>query len=383
MRVEHIAVVLLLFTSGAASAQESAPPDTTGRRAAAPSLDFSGTIFANYQYRGERAAQSANKFDVERAYLTFRMPAGDRASVRITTDLYQQTTAGSDSYYRGWSLRAKYAYLQYDYLKGAAWRASARIGLLHTVVIEHDETFWPRWIANSPTERAGFFSSADAGMANTVTLPRGKGEIYSTVTNGPGYTSRETDRFKDVATRVTVRPWAGIASSPLRGVALSAWGYKGALASRFANGGTGQVGTVGDALRRDRWGVHAGSATPRLTVAAQYGSRIDEGEAGLNTPSSPREVTDSTGTVVSAYAIARPFNSRGPSRPHPLSLLLRYDRVTTNTRTDDAYDFVIGGAIWDLSSRLSVALDYQEATSREGSPVAPTRTWFAHFVARF
>ncbi len=376
-----MAVAILVVIPVAAAGQGAPPPDGA-KPAPAAAIDFSGILFANYHYRTEKAAGSANKFDVERAYLTFRAPAGNRASVRITADLYQQATSGSDSYYRGWSFRAKYAYLQYDYLKGKSWRGSARLGLLQTVFVEHDESFWPRWLGNSPTERAGFFSSADGGIANTITLPGGLGEMYSTVTNGPGYTSRETDRFKDIATRVTIRPWASKGPSSMSGVALTAWGYKGAIASRFLNGGAGQVGTVGDALRRDRWGLHAGSASPRLTVAAQYATRIDEGEDGLNTQASPREVVDSVGTLLSAYASVRPLPGDG-KKPHPLSLLLRIDRVTTNTDTDASYDFVIGGVVWDFSSRLSMSLDYQEVSPREGRPVQPTRTWFAHFVARY
>ena len=339
-------------------------------------------MFAHYQYSGDAAAESANRFDVERAYLTFRMPAGDKASIRITTDLYQQTTPGSDAYYRGWSVRAKYAYLQYSYLTDSEWRAYARLGLLQTVLIEHDEAFWPRWIGNSPTERAGFFASADAGIANTVTLPGKKGEVYSTISNGPGYTSRETDRFKDFATRVTITPWASVAASPLRTLALSAWGYKGATASRFVGGGVGQRGPVGKGLARDRWGVHAASAAPALTMAVQYASRREEGENGSNTQASPRAVADSTGTLLSAYALVRPVMLRR-DKLHPLSFLARYDRVITNTDSNTSYDFVIVGMIWDLTSKASISLDYQEATPVRGSPVSATKTYFAHFVARF
>jgi hypothetical protein len=382
VKLHLAAAILSVSLSGIAGAQNAKPGDSASSKPAVPAIDFSGIMFANYQYRGEDAAESANRFDVERAYLTFRMPAGDRASIRITTDVFQQTSSGSDAYYRGWSIRAKYAYLQYNYLAGSEWKAYARLGLLQTVFTEHDESFWPRWLGNSPTERAGYFSSADAGIANTVTLPRGFGEIYSTITNGPGYTSREIDRFKDFATRVTVRPFASNKESPLRGVALSAWGYKGALASKFVAGGAGQIGSVGSGLKRDRWGVHAASASPRLTVAAQFASRIDEGEAGLNTNAAPRVVIDSTGTLMSAYGIVRPLPAAN-ERPHPLSVVLRFDRVTTNDESDDAYDFVVAGLIWDFSSRLSASLDYQEATPREGTPVVPTRTWFAHFVARF
>lgn len=389
MTARRITLAVLISLPGLAGAQTTPPPapkDTApaqAKPAPAPAIDFSGILFANYQYRGDRGpAKSANKFDLERAYLTFRMPAGDKASIRITTDVFQQTTSGSDAYYRGWTVRAKYAYLQYNYLNGPDWRANARIGLLHTVFIDHDEQFWPRWISPSPTERAGYFSSADAGIASTVSFPKKFGELYATVTNGPGYTSREVDRFKDFAARVTITPWSNDPASPFRTVALSAWGYKGATASKFVDGGAGQIGRVGNGLDRDRWGIHAGRLDPRLTLAVQYASRREEAELGANTAASPRSVTDSTGTMLSAYALARPFPSVG-AKPHPLSLLARWDRVKVNTDTDARYDVVIAGLVWDLSSKASFSLDYQENNPIDGNPIAPGKTWFAHFVARF
>ena len=347
-----------------------------------PKLDFSGVVFANYQYRTDAASRDANKFDVERAYLTFRVPAGNRASVRLTADVYQ-APAGSDAFYRGWALRAKYAYLQYNYLDGSSWKGLARIGLIQTVFVEQDEQFWPRWISNTATERAGYFSSADAGLATSVSLPRKFGELYAGITNGPGYTSREIDRFKDFSGRLTLTPWSAASASPFRSVALSLWGYKGALASRFASGGDGQVGPVGDALERDRWGVHVGATSPRLIFGVQYASRTDAGESGANTAVSPRVDIDSTGTLRSAYAIARPVALAAGIPSHPLGILARWDRVETNTVTGDEYDFVVAGIIWDLSSKVSAALDYQEASPVKGRPVPVSKVWFVHFTARF
>src|SRR5215203_5894850 len=98
-------------------AADTAAPAPKSAPAATPAIDFSGILFGNYQYRGDAGpSKSQNRFDVERAYLTFRMAAGKRTSIRITTDLFQQATAGNDAYYRGWVIRAKYAYLQYNYL---------------------------------------------------------------------------------------------------------------------------------------------------------------------------------------------------------------------------------------------------------------------------
>ena len=383
MKVRIAALAAFVFIPFAAGAQSKDTTAAAAKPASPPPVDFSGVLFANYQYRGDRGPQkSANKFDVERAYLIFRMPAGDKLSVRITADVFQQTTPGSDSFYRGWVIRAKHAYLQYNFLNTADWKANARIGLLHTVFIDHDEMFWPRWISPSPTERAGYFSSADAGIASTVSFPKKMGELYATVTNGPGYTSREVDRFKDYAARLTFTPWASNAASPLKSVDLSIWGYKGATASKFVDGGAGQTGSIGEGLDRNRWGAHLGTLGPRLTAAVEYASRKEDGEAGANTVASPREVTDSTGTLFSAYALARPFPSVS-GKPHPLSLMARWDRVNVNTDRDSKYDVVIAGLIWDLSSKVSLSLDYQENNPVDGNPIASSKIWFAHFVARF
>ena len=388
-----IAVAALLSLPALAAAQapaanqssRSADTAATAPKPAAPAIDFSGILFGNYQYRGDEGpSKSQNRFDVERAYLTFRMAAGKRTNIRITTDLFQQTAAGNDAYYRGWVIRAKYAYLQYNYLETKNWKANARIGLLQTVFIEHDEQFWPRWISTSPAERAGYFSSADAGISSTVTLPEKLGEVYTTITNGPGYTSREVDRFKDYAARLTLTPWGKSSSGPLKTLALTAWGYKGAIASRFVSGGAGQIGTVGEGLKRNRWGVHAGTATPTLTVGVEYAQKHEGGETGSNTLASPRAVVDSAGSVTSGYAIVRPMLLfRNEMKSHPLSIFARVDRVSNNVDTHAYYNNVLAGLIWDISSKASFSVDYQEVTPYEGSAFPSSKIYFAHFVARF
>jgi hypothetical protein len=359
-------------------ADTAAPP-----KAKTPQLEFSGILFANWSYRTDRGARAQNRFDVERAYLTFRMPAGNRASVRITADLFQNTSSPADAFYRGWAFRAKYAYVQYDALRRRdGLSATARLGMLHTVAIEHVESFWPRWISRSATELAGFFQSADLGIAAQIALPNKIGEIYTTVTNGSGYTSRETDRFKDAALRLTLTPFANT-SGVLQSATLSVWGYKGATASRFVNGGTGQVGAVGDGLQRDRWGIFAGLRTQPLTLGAELARRIEEGELGDNTPASPRAVIDSTGTLVSAFAIVRPLELFTPATRSPLAAVVRYDRFRFNDDADPAARLVIAGLVWDLSARLSMAVDFQQSLPRDGAPGSPTKTWFAHVVAGF
>ena len=350
---------------------------------AAPAFNFSGVLYANYQYRGDEGpSKSANKFDLERAYLTFRVPAGDRASVRITADVFQQTATGSDAFYRGWVVRAKYAYLQYDFLKGSSWNGLVRGGLLHNVVIEHVETFWPRWLSITPVERAGFFSSADGGVAGLLTLPNKLGEIYTTITNGPGYTSREVDRFKDYSARISVTPF-GASEGFLKTVTLTGWTYRGATASRFVAGGTGQVGPVGNSLNRNRSGVFVGLRDPRLTLGADYATRTDGSETGDNTPLLPRVETDSSGRLISGFAVLRPFQIANESSTIPLGLVARWDRFKPNRDAAPYSNIVIAGLIWDLNKRASLSLDYQEQTPHGGPAIAVAKTYFLHLVANY
>jgi hypothetical protein len=384
--ISFLAIAVLL--PPALRAQDTTRTDTTKAvtKVTIP-IDFSGVVFGNYQYQAAAGAnKDQNKFDVERAYLTFKMPAGDRASIRVTGDLYQQTASGSDAYYKGWVLRAKYAYLQYDFLKAkksSDWGFTSRIGLIHTMFIDHEENFWPRWLSQTPVERAGFFSSADAGIAGIVTLPNKLGEAYVAVTNGSGYASRETDRFKDYQGRLTITPLSNSDLSYLRTLAIDGWVYRGELASKFVNGGTGQLGPVGTGLERNRYGGFVGIRDPRLVVGIDYAQRQDGMDKGANTTASPAGIADSTGRLVAGYIVARPFKMADSKSTIPLGVVLRYDQVTPNTSTSPKINTFIGGLSWDLNSRTSISLDYQEATPANGAPVAPTKTYYMHWVANF
>ena len=349
---------------------------------ASATIDLSGVLYGNFQYRTDALAKDFNKFDLERIYLTLRMPAGDRTSIRVTTDLFQQQTTGNDAYYRGWTLRLKYGYLQYQFLRRADLNAVARLGMLHTVVIDHEEQFWPRWVAQTALERVGLMTAADLGASTLWTLPSRWGEVYATIVNGPGYTSRETDRFKDVGLRLTLTPLAGSGSRLLTTLSISPWYYKGASASRFAAGGPLQVGPVGSGLDRDRWGVFAGIRDPRLTLGAHFASFSGEGENGNNTPASPRAVFDTTGRILSLYTIAKPL-AVVDTTWNRLGLIARWDRVTTNRTTDAAYHVLIGGITFDLSRRATLSLDYQEQLPDRLTPTTPLKTYFLHAVATF
>lgn len=385
--VVALAAIATLTASLRADAQQP-PPDTTKPATARPDsasqLEFSGVLYTNFQYRVDRGpSKSQNKFELERAYLTFRMKAGERASVRVTADVFQQSAAPNDAFYKGWVVRAKYAYLQYDLLKGARWNANIRAGLLHNVVIDHIESFWPRWIALSSIERVGFFSSSDAGVATLWTFPRGFGEFYATIVNGPGYTSRESDRFKDYAARLSVTPLAGSNSRIVRTFALTGWTYVGAMGSTFASGGTGQLGPVGSSVPRTRAGLFAGIRDPRLSGGLEWDVRHDGGETGANTAASPRAEIDSSGRLISVFASIKPFLLRKSDSRFPLGLVGRWDRFTPRTDLDGYVTSVVAGITWDLNKKTAISIDYQEHTPHSAAIAPSAKTYFFHLVAGF
>ncbi len=391
IRLTRVALVAALVAPIALAAQQ--PADTTRPAppppvAPAPTIsipvDFSGVLYANFQYQGAKgASKSQNKFDLERAYLTFRMPAGDRASIRITADVFQQQGTGADAFYKGWVVRAKYAYLQYDYLKSGGWTGIARGGLIHSVVIDHIEQFWPRWVSQTAVERAGFFSSSDAGVGTLVSFPNKFGEFYANVVNGPGYTSRETDRFKDYAARLTITPLSGSSNKVIRTFALSGWTYRGAIASAFAAGGAGQVGQIGSSLPRTRSGIFVGVRDPRLSAGFDWATRKDGSETGLNTALSPRAEVDSTRRLISGFATLKPFQLMNEQSTLPLGLIGRWDRYKPSTGAPGYVNTVIAGLTWDLNKKSALSLDYQEQTPHNGVIVASTKTYFLHMVANF
>jgi hypothetical protein len=389
--VSLVAAGLMAVLPAAARAQD---------KVVTPALDFSGVMLMNFRSASDSASKAANggnsasKFDIERIYLNFRMPAGDDGSIRVTADVFNGAQDAT-SYYKGWTARLKYAWFQYNFLHdiggNKGFNAVARVGMLHTSLIDHQENFWPRYLSQVGTERNGFFSSADVGAAVVVTLPNKFGEIYGEVANGTGYGSAEADRFKDFSGRVTLTPFAN-ESGFLKTFTISPWAYIGQTASKFQNGGTGQVGTVSDGLTRNRMGVFVGLRDRRLTVGGEFAQRTETVETGANTNASPRGTYDNSGKLTSGFILVRPFELFEPKVKSPFGLLARVDNfkpysqaaAATGTQTTSAANqLFIGGLFYDLNQKATVALDFQNLSRQSGSTAVESKAVFLHFNVGF
>lgn len=382
------AALLATLPTATVAAQEKA-----GER----SVDVSGIIFGNFQYHVEpghdsaadeqvRAGLDRNQFAIERLYLTVRSTLNPRTSVRATAELFNDDGA--------YGLRVKYGYLDYRFVDNEATTAFVRAGLLQNIMVDHEERFWPRYVANAPLARAGYFSSADLGVAVGASLPRDLGEVYAEVVDGRGYqgVGSADDRFKDFGARLTLTPFVGSPAARVLGpLVVSPWYYRGDTASVFGPGSRradapGYLGPLDSGRRRDRYGLFAAWDDPRLQVGVSMARRRSEVEGGANTPASPATTTTRTGELLGAFAVVRPLAFADSAGRSPLAILLRYDRDDPNTDVAGHVRYVVAGVAYDLTPDVSVALDYQETMPRAGQP--PTRgnlrqVYYARFQARF
>jgi hypothetical protein len=371
-----LAAALLAAPLGLAA--QSTTPDTVKVKAATPGLDFSAWLFGDFQMQTDDAAKAANggsrpnRFDIGRVYLTFKGPLGDRVSYRVTTDIRQN--AATDSY-KGWIVRLKYGYLQYDYLKtkpsGAG--AFARLGMLHTVVVDHEENFWPRYMAQTALERNGFFSSADLGVATGITLPNKWGEVYADIVNGTGYDNPENNRYKDFQARISLTPLSNT-TSLLKTLTITPWYSMGGNASKFL---TDPANPITDRLTKDRWGLFVGNRDRRLTFGAEYAERKDDADSGDDAATD--QIVRATGQLYDAFLIVRPLEFARPDAKQSFGALVRYDHFTPNKDVDGYHQYIVAGVFWEPTRKATLALDYQSSTPKNGLTGSKAESLFLHW----
>ena len=205
-----MALIALVLTSAEARSQDA---DSTRR-----GISVSGVLFLNYQYGGTRDAGSANRFEIDRAYLTARAATSRRDSIRVTLDVFQQRDDNRDDYYSGWSMRVKYAYFNHDFVRdtGRGVSVFARLGLIPTVVIEQEERFWPRGLSPVAVDLNGYFNSAALGahIARRLDVAETADTLQATAPSARDVTGRLMSIFglwRPFATGTRTSPWSVLA----------------------------------------------------------------------------------------------------------------------------------------------------------------------------
>jgi hypothetical protein len=365
----HPSLAALLLVAAPAMASAQAQVQTT-------SIEFSGILYPQFVYGGTKGNRSQNRFDVERAYLNVRAKVADRTSIRLTSDIYRPAAGAS------YTLRAKYAYVQYDYwLAGAGYMnttAQARLGMQQTVVIDQEEQYWPRYISQVAIERSGLFSSSDLGLSTTIGFSGGMAELFGMVSNGTGYAQGENDRFKDYSVRLSITPWG--APTAQHALAISPWYSKGARQSVIDP-------AVG--LKKDRVGVFAAWRSPAITVGGDFANATNENEAGtiLN-----RTTQDESGKVISLFTQVKPFIVMDGKGNPSWGVILRYDKIDSDNAfvpSGGAFPvangkFIVAGITHEVNNRFTWALDWQQQSPNGApAPALDLRTYNLHTSVAF
>lgn len=316
------------------------------------SITVSGQIFGAFSYSSWGTnGKDANKFDLDRSYITVRGKIAEAWSAQLTTDLYR----GSDTntYYKGLGVRMKFAYL--DYSPGM-W--SFKFGLIPGPFHAVEEFAWKyRGIAQTPTDRYGHFSTADLGISATYKLPAQYGEVAAALYNGKGYTNPETDKYKDIAFRAILNP---APQEPLlKSLQISGFAYLGYENGKKYSG-----------LPKNRYGVLAYYAYDIASIGIEYASRVD---APLHPDTTVTGAFFSVvGEIKSPWEIFSEF-----------SLLWRYDAIDPNTSANkDGYDFAVVGIVYKPNTKVTFSLDYQ-GTFAESKTLKKSSGGFVDYDARY
>jgi hypothetical protein len=323
---------------------------------------LSGQAFGFFGYTSDGIeGKDANRFDFDRVYFTAKTNLFEGGKFQFTTDMYRNAAAGT--YYAGLSIRIKFAYLDY----APAQDVSIKIGMIPTHWPGYVDGFWKyRGVQTTISDRNGYFSTSDLGISGTYTFPGKLGEISGFVFNGSGYTAPESNRFKDLAVRATLTPFA--TDPVLKGFVLVGYAYKGTNQS-----------AASAALKRDRIGGLAGMSYSIASVYCEYNARTD---AATN----PDTVV--MGNAISFFGeIKAPFEDL----KNTWAFLWRHDVAEPNTsKGGDMNRYSLFGISYKPNEKVTLVLDHSfvkaETASlkrNDGSKTDSDKRWFVHMILTF
>jgi hypothetical protein len=249
-------------------------PSASWAQGTARSVRVGGLIYGAWSADLGSGAEGANRFEVNRAYVTLSGALSERVTGRITTDAIREDGEELE-------VRLKYAFVTYRPERSAL---AVRFGLTPTPFVAFEEGVWGyRMQGSIPADRLRYLSSSDLGVA--VDGRWGEGDAVQAtigVYNGEGWARGEVDSGKDLMARVTVRLARTDETGAFGGIRVTAYGGMGSP----PGGGVRQR-----ALGMLSW------RTRRLTLAGQYLLTRDRQDAGTG------ETVD--GRLLNTFAVVR------------------------------------------------------------------------------
>jgi hypothetical protein len=348
-------VALASFTPRAASAQVTpaagfVPPDDT------PNIRVGVTLYADYTYQDSPKTTDTdgntinpNSFNVSRSYINVTGQVNHIVAFRITPDVVRETgllNAAGAANVANDSLvfRIKYAFGQFnldDWMTRGSW---ARFGIQQTPLLDYEEGIYRyRFQGTTFTEREGYYNSADGGASFHYNFPSNYGEVHVGVYNGDGYAKTDPNDQKAFEVRGTVRPFAAGALA-LRGLRFTGFYFGDNYIKNSER--TRAVGQVTYESKYVNAGFDAINAHDRTAI-----TRPDVESSGWSFWATPKS-------------------------PSGWELLLRYDHLVPDERTDNQSRSrtIVGVAYWfkQQGAVTSVLmLDYDGQTFSNFVPALP------------
>jgi hypothetical protein len=323
----------------------------TAARAQTPTITVGGVGYTQYLYQFHKDSVTnshLNSFDVTRAYINVvgKFPAG--VGVRITPDIYRNTTDGSLSF------RLKYAY--------ATWTPensplTLKMGAIHTPWLDWEEALWDyRMQGTMALERfrgpsgSGYLSSSDLGAGVDGKFKLDLVNFQVGVYDGETYNKPEGDEHKDLEGRLSVRVLESDDHSRVGGLRIT---------------GYGAVGKPTGGGKRNRYIGMLSYRSKLLTLAGEYG-RVEDSLAGAT-----GTTTTVKGNIFSAYGVLNVPNTK-------VALIGRVDIQKPDVDgSNNRQTRFIAGASYQINPNLRALADVDNLTLQSGvytNAVESTRT---------
>jgi hypothetical protein len=301
---------------------------------ARPEVRVSGLFFGSFITDLGPGANSANRFDMGRAYINVRGQTSERVSFRITTDAIRENGQELE-------IRRKYAYVGYD-LRSVP--ITIRFGQTHTPFLEVEEDLWEHRIQGSvPADRLKYMTTSDLGLSAEGAWGEGEQfQMTAGVYNGEGWARGEVDSGKDFMARATIRLASSNDPGALGGLRLT---------------GYGQIGSpAGGGVRQRALGLLSYRAR-QFTVATEYLVARDRSDPAPGTAGPLVE-----GTLFNTFAVIKVPNTTAVF----IGRLELYD--PDRDTPDDRQTRITAGVGVRLAPELRVLGSLEHLTYQSGAP---------------
>ncbi len=164
-----------------------------------------GRLYADWNLNSTNGSESANSFNIKRAYITIKSKLSNNTSVRITTDVRETSS------FDGYSVILKYGYVDWKPEFGNG-NFKVRYGMQPTLYIDNMNKLWGRrYLQKTVGDLNKYLTTSDLGIGAFVNLgEKGKtGYLALQIFNGTKYTSvKEKNKNKDISAFVLLKPLA-------------------------------------------------------------------------------------------------------------------------------------------------------------------------------